>query len=65
MPSSRTQNLSLVPEMEVLIDGQVASVRCRGASEVVRAARRLLEEDKRTRKEPDSQSGVEACRVAC
>ncbi len=51
MPSRKTRNVSLTPEMEAFIDGRVASGRYRSASEVVRAALRLLEEDERRRQE--------------
>jgi antitoxin ParD1/3/4 len=47
MPSRKTRNVSLTPEMEAFIDGRVASRRFRSASEVVRAALRLLEEEER------------------
>ena len=49
MPSRKTRNVSLTPEIEAFIDGRVASGRYRSASEVVRAALRLLEEDERRR----------------
>ncbi len=49
MPVRKTRNVSLTPEMEAFIDGRVASGRYRSASEVVRAALRLLEEDERRR----------------
>lgn len=45
----KTRNVSLTPEIEAFIAGRVASGRFRGASEVVRAALRLLEEDERRR----------------
>ena len=51
MPLRKTRNVSLTPEMEAFIDGRVVSGRYRSASEVVRAALRLLEEDERTREE--------------
>jgi antitoxin ParD1/3/4 len=64
MPSRKTRNVSLTPEMEAFIDGRVASGRFRSASEVVRAALRLLEEDERKRQDPEPRSGAEARRVA-
>ena len=48
MPATtKTRNVSLTPEIEAFIAGRVASGRFRSASEVVRAALRLLEEDER------------------
>jgi len=44
-----TRNVSLTPEIEEFIAGRIASGRFRNASEVVRAALRLLEEDERRR----------------
>ena len=68
MPSRRTRNVSLTPEMEAFIDGRVASGRFRSASEVVRAALRLLEEDERKHERkhqgPVPRTGAEARRVA-
>ncbi len=64
MPSRKTRNVSLTPEMEAFIDGRVASGRFRSASEVVRAALRLLEEDERKRQDPEPRTGTEARRVA-
>ena len=50
MPRTRkTRNVSLTPEIEAFIDGRVTTGRYRSASEVVRAALRLLEEDERRR----------------
>jgi antitoxin ParD1/3/4 len=40
----RTRNVSLTPELEAFVDRKVASGRYRSASEVVRAALRLLDE---------------------
>ena len=47
-----TRNVSLTPEIEAFITGRIASGRFRNASEVVRAALRLLEEDERRREAP-------------
>jgi putative addiction module CopG family antidote len=44
-----TRNVSLTPEIEAFIIGRIASGRFHSASEVVRAALRLLEEDERRR----------------
>ena len=43
----KTRNVSLTPELEAFIDNTVASGRYRSASEVVRAALRLLDEHER------------------
>jgi antitoxin ParD1/3/4 len=43
----KTRNVSLTPELEAFIDNTVASGRYRSASEVVRAALRLLYERER------------------
>jgi antitoxin ParD1/3/4 len=47
MAIRKTRNVSLTPELEALVDSKVASGRYRSASEVVRAALRLLEERER------------------
>lgn len=44
MRTRKTRNVSLAPELEALVDSKVASGRYRSASEVVRAALRLLDE---------------------
>lgn len=44
----KTRNVSLTPELEALVDRKVASGRYRSASEVVRAALRLLDERERS-----------------
>ena len=45
----KTRNVSLTPEIEAFINDRVTSGRFRSASEVVRAALRLLEDDERRR----------------
>ncbi len=47
MPIRKTKNVSLTPELERFVAERVASGRYRSASEVVRAALRLLEKDER------------------
>jgi antitoxin ParD1/3/4 len=47
MKIRKTRNVSLTPELEALVDRKVASGRYRSASEVVRAALRLLDERER------------------
>ncbi|WP_147022885.1 type II toxin-antitoxin system ParD family antitoxin [Microvirga aerophila] len=47
MAIRKTRNVSLTPELEALVDSRVASGRYRSASEVVRAALRLLDERER------------------
>ena len=53
----KTRNVSLTPEIEAFINDRVASGRFRSASEVVRAALRLLEDDERRRESPSPGSG--------
>ena len=43
MPVRTTRNVSLTPELDAFVDGQVTSGQYRTASEVVRAALRLLQ----------------------
>jgi antitoxin ParD1/3/4 len=50
----KTRTVSLTPELEALVDNKVASGRYRSASEVVRAALRLLDERERHLEEPAS-----------
>jgi len=47
MRARKTRNVSLTLELEALVDSKVASGRYRSASEVVRAALRLLDERER------------------
>jgi antitoxin ParD1/3/4 len=47
MATRKTMNVSLTPELERSVAERVASGRYRSASEVVRAALRLLEKDER------------------
>lgn len=47
MPPDQTRNVSLTPEMNSFIRGQVASGRYQNASEVVRAGIRLLQDQER------------------
>jgi antitoxin ParD1/3/4 len=47
MPLRKSRNVSLTPELEALVDQKVASGRYRSASEVVRAALRLLDDRER------------------
>ena len=45
----KTRNVSLTPEIEAFINERVSSGRFRSASEVVRAALRLLEDEEHRR----------------
>jgi antitoxin ParD1/3/4 len=47
MPPPRTMDVSLTPELAAFVQGRVASGSYGSASEVVRAALGLLEEDER------------------
>jgi antitoxin ParD1/3/4 len=64
----KTRNVSLTPELEAFIDDTVASGRYRSASEVVRAALRLLHDrERRTEREmkkPSSSTIGSAARSA-
>jgi antitoxin ParD1/3/4 len=62
MRTRRTRNVSLTPELEALVDSKVASGRYRSASEVMRAALRLLDErerriERKLQTSPDSLHG--------
>ena len=50
----KTMNVSLAPELERFVTKTVASGRYRSASEVVRAALRLLEKEEQERHPPDA-----------
>lgn len=52
----KTRTVSLTRELEAFIDDRVASGRFRSASEVVRAALRLLEDDERLREASGRQT---------
>lgn len=52
----KTRNVSLTPELEAFIDITVASGRYRSASEVVRAALRLLHDQERHAEQPAQPS---------
>jgi antitoxin ParD1/3/4 len=65
MAIRKTRNVSLTPELEAFVDGRVASGRYRSASEVVRAALRLLEEDERRREAPRRVEPSETGRMLC
>ena len=58
MTTRKTMNVSLTPELERSVAERVASGRYRTASEVVRAALRLLEKEEKEglRPPPRSQS---------
>jgi len=60
MPSASSLNVSLTPELAAWIAEQVSSGRYRSASEVVRAAVRLLQDSERS---PVRQSQPEAAAV--
>jgi antitoxin ParD1/3/4 len=47
MPTRKTMNVSLTPELDRFVAGRAASGRFRSASEVVRAALRCLEKEER------------------
>ena len=51
MTTRKTMNVSLTPELELAVAERVASGRYRTASEVVRAALRLLEKEEKEEKE--------------
>lgn len=46
-------NVSLTPETDAFVVDRIASGRFQSASEVIRAALRLLEEDERKREQPE------------
>jgi antitoxin ParD1/3/4 len=57
MPSKSTLNVSLTPELTALIAAKIKTGRYRSASEVVRAALRLLDEqDRRSAQDHQAKS---------
>jgi antitoxin ParD1/3/4 len=59
MPSRKTMNVSLTPELKRYVAERIASGRYRSASEVVRAALRLLEKDEREGLRHKSRTGLQ------
>jgi antitoxin ParD1/3/4 len=55
MAARKTMNVSLTPELERSVADRVASGRYRTASEVVRAALRLLEKEETEKPHPRPQ----------
>ena len=53
MTTRKTMNVSLTPELERSVAERVASGRYRTASEVVRAALRLLEKEEKEGRRPE------------
>ena len=45
MPIRKTMNVSLTPELRRSVIARISAGRCRTASEVIRAALRLLDEE--------------------
>ena len=61
----KTRNVSLSPEIDAFVSGRIASGRFSSASEVVRAALRLLEDEERRREASlagESAAGQRAAR---
>jgi antitoxin ParD1/3/4 len=63
MPSKSSLNVSLTPELTAFITAKINSGRYRSASEVVRAALRLLDEHEQ-RREPVTTTPAESGRDA-
>lgn len=55
MRQTKTMNVSLTPEIHAFVVTRVTSGRFQNASEVVRAALRLLEEEERRRGREDDR----------
>ncbi len=60
----KTRNISLTPEIDAFVAGRIASGRFSSASEVVRAALRLLEEEERRRETSAEAESAEKQPVA-
>ena len=59
MRNTKTMNVSLTPEIRAFVTDRITSGRFQNASEVVRAALRLLEEDERRRDARHLSAGSE------
>ncbi len=63
MPLRKTRNISVTPAIRTFVDGCVGLGRLRNASEVVRAAARLLKEDERERQDSLLSALIGVCRL--
>lgn len=60
MPAKIVRSVSLTPELTALIDAKLASGHYRSASEVVRAALRLMDEQDRREGRRSAKRSLEA-----